>query len=61
MTDKNLQITVDAFKAQLICLTSQKKTGKIAITVEVNLTQGAIGSAYLGIKENINFGEIIKL
>ena len=48
--DKNLQITVDAFKTQLICLTSQKKTGKIAITVE-----------YLGVKENINFGEIIKL
>lgn len=44
-------------KEQLNCLILSKKSGKINITLEVNMTQGAIGSAFINnsAKESIVF------
>jgi hypothetical protein len=53
------QIT-ESIKKQIILLTSQKRTGKIAITVEINLTQGSINAASMSVKENIKIGVIMK-
>ena len=50
----------EAIKKQIILLTSQKRTGKIAITVEINLTQGSINAASMSVKENIKIGVIMK-
>ena len=46
-------------KEQINNLIFSKITGKIALTIEVNMNQGAIGSAFIGKKENISFTEII--
>jgi hypothetical protein len=46
-------------KEQINNLILSKITGKIALTIEVNMNQGAIGSASIGKKENISFTEII--
>lgn len=53
------QIT-EVLKKQIILLTSQKRTGKIAITVEINLTQGSINAASMSVKENVKLGVIMK-
>lgn len=56
--DKKEQAIHNRIEEQIKSLKSLKYTGKIALTVEINLSQGFIGSAFLNIKENINFGEI---
>jgi hypothetical protein len=56
--DKKEQAIQDKIAEQIKNLKSSRYTGKIALTVEINLSQGFIGSAFLNIKENINFGEI---
>jgi hypothetical protein len=56
--DKKEQAIHDRIVEQIKSLKSASYTGKIAITVEINLSQGFIGSAFMNVKENINFGEI---
>lgn len=56
--DKKEQAIQDKIADQIKHLKFSKYTGKIALTVEINLSQGFIGSAFLTVKENINFGEI---
>lgn len=56
--DKKEQAIHNRIEEQIKSLKSLKYTGKIALTVEMNLSQGFIGSAFFNVKENINFGEI---
>jgi hypothetical protein len=44
---KSINFILEAVYTQLNNLTSLKKTGKIELTLEINMTQGFIGSAYL--------------
>ena len=45
--EKILLNITDAVKRQIICLTSAKKTGQYDIRIELNLSQGGIGSVFM--------------
>ena len=45
--NKTLLNITTAVRRQILSLTNAKKTGKYEIKIEVNLSQGGIGDAYL--------------
>ena len=59
---KKLNALSEAMQRKIILLLSGKPTGKIELTVELNVAQGSLGDVYLLSKpvsrERINFNEI---
>ena len=45
--EKTLLTITAAIRKQIISLTTAKKTGKYEINIEVNLSQGGIGSVFV--------------
>jgi hypothetical protein len=59
---KKLNALSEAMQRKIILLLSGKPTGKIELTVELNISQGFLGEVFLQTKpvsrERINFNEI---
>ncbi len=59
---KKVDALLAAFGDKINSLILANKSGKVELTVEVNMSQGFIGSAFLHTKpvtrENINFNEV---
>lgn len=60
MDEKEKKI-LEAVLQQIKRLQSFKRTGKIELTIEINMTQGGIGSAFIQqrMKEEISFKPMI--
>jgi hypothetical protein len=59
---KKLNALSEAMQRKIILLLSGKPTGKIELTVELNISQGFLGEVFLQTKpvsrERINFNEV---